>query len=29
MVRKNSLAVDGEYGAGNMLFKELRARGYI
>lgn len=29
MIRKNSLAVDGEYGAGNLLFKALRAKGYI
>lgn len=29
MVRKNSLSVDGEYGAGNLLFKGLRSDGYI
>lgn len=29
MIRKNSLAVDGEYGIGNLLFKALRAKGYI
>lgn len=29
MMRKNSLAVDGEYGKGNLLFKELRSKGII
>ena len=29
MIRKNSIAVDGEYGAGNYLFKELRNAGYL
>lgn len=24
MIRKNSIAVDGEYGKGNQLFKEIR-----
>ena len=29
LVRKNSLDVDGEYGAGNLLFKELRNLGLL
>ena len=29
MMRKNSLQVDGEYGQGNQLFKELRNRNYL
>lgn len=29
MVRKNSLAIDGEYGKGNQLFKQLRNDGYL
>lgn len=29
LVRKNSLSVDGEYGKGNALFKELRSLGLI
>lgn len=29
MMRKNSLSIDGEYGKGNLLFKELRARGIL
>lgn len=27
-MRKNSIAVDGEFGEGNLLFKELRNLGY-
>ena len=29
VVRQNSLAVDGEYGAGNQLFKEIRNHGLL
>lgn len=29
MMRKRSLEVDGEYGKGNLLFKELRSKGII
>lgn len=29
MIRHNSIAVDGEYGKGNQLFKELRNRGLL
>lgn len=29
MIRKNSINVDGEYGAGNQLFKEIRNRGLL
>ena len=29
LIRKNSLAIDGEYGPGNQLFKELRANGIL
>lgn len=29
MIRKNSIAVDGEYGKGNQLYKELRNLGLI
>lgn len=29
MIRKNSLAIDGEYGNGNLLFKELRSSGIL
>ena len=29
LIRKNSLDKDGEYGEGNQLFKELRARGIL
>lgn len=29
MIRKNSLAVDGEYGKGNQLFKEIRNLGLL
>ena len=29
MIRKNSIAVDGEYGKGNQLFKELRNLGFV
>ena len=29
LIRKNSLAIDGEYGQGNLLFKELRNKGII
>jgi hypothetical protein len=29
MIRKNSIAVDGEYGKGNQLFKELRNSGLL
>lgn len=29
LIRKNSLDVDGEYGEGNQLFKELRAEGVL
>jgi hypothetical protein len=29
MIRKNSIAVDGEYGKGNQLFKEIRNIGLL
>lgn len=29
LIRHNSIAVDGEYGKGNQLFKELRNLGYL
>lgn len=29
LMRKNGLAIDGEYGVGNQTFKELRNEGYI
>jgi len=29
MIRKNSIAVDGEFGKGNVLFKELRNKGLL
>lgn len=29
MIRKNSIAVDGEYGKGNQLFKEIRNLGLL
>ena len=29
MLRKNSLAKDGEFGKGNLVFKELRKNGII
>lgn len=29
LVRKNSLAVDGEYGKGNQLFKQIRSTGLL
>ena len=29
MMRKNSISVDGEYGAGNQLFKEIRSLGLL
>lgn len=29
MIRKNSLAVDGEHGKGNLIFKEIRNRGIL
>lgn len=29
LVRHNSIAIDGEYGKGNQLFKELRNLGYL
>ena len=29
MIRKNSIAIDGEYGKGNQLFKELRNLGFV
>ena len=29
LMRKNSMAVDGEYGAGNQLFKEIRSLGLL
>ena len=29
LIRKNSLAIDGEYGPGNQLFKELRSNGLL
>ena len=29
MMRKRSLEIDGEYGKGNLLFKELRSKGII
>lgn len=29
LIRKNGLAVDGEYGIGNQTFKELRNQGYL
>lgn len=29
LIRHNSIAVDGEYGKGNQLFKDLRSAGYI
>lgn len=29
LIRHNSIAVDGEYGKGNQLFKEIRNRGWL
>lgn len=29
MIRKNSIAIDGEYGKGNQLFKEIRNEGLL
>ena len=29
LLRANSLAVDGEYGKGNAIFKEIRSRGWL
>jgi len=29
LMRKNSIAIDGEYGKGNEIFKTLRDRGYL
>ena len=29
LIRHNSIAIDGEYGKGNQLFKEIRNLGYI
>lgn len=29
LIRHNSIAVDGEYGKGNTLFKEIRSAGYL
>lgn len=29
MIRKNSITVDGEFGKGNVLFKELRNKGLL
>lgn len=29
LIRKNGLAIDGEYGVGNQVFKELRNLGYL
>jgi hypothetical protein len=29
MIRHNGLAIDGEYGKGNQLFKELRSAGLL
>ena len=28
-MRKNSIAVDGEYGKGNLIFKEIRNDGLL
>ena len=28
-MRTNSIAVDGEYGKGNAIFKDIRALGYM
>ena len=28
-MRKNSIAVDGEYGKGNQLFKDIRSAGLL
>ena len=29
LMRKDSIATDGEYGVGNLLFKEIRNRGLL
>lgn len=29
MIRKNSIAIDGEYGKGNQLFKSIRDLGLL
>ena len=29
LIRHNSIAVDGEYGKGNTIFKQLRSEGYL
>ena len=29
LMRKDSIAIDGEYGVGNLLFKEIRNRGLL
>jgi len=29
LMRTNSIAVDGEYGKGNQIFKDIRAKGYL
>ena len=29
LMRKNSIAIDGEYGKGNQLFKDIRSAGYL
>ena len=29
LIRHNSIAVDGEYGKGNAIFKQLRSEGYL